>query len=99
MEMKSVLAKKAVARQPEVLPSSKPWSNPEATLVRKWFRRATIVRTVLFPKGTLSRVRASTLLTDIPKTRKMQSLRQERLASALHLARALTKVKSESIHP
>jgi hypothetical protein len=58
-----------------------------------------MARSVLFPKGTLSRVRAAILFTEIPKTRKMQRLRQERLASALHVAGALTKVKSESFQP
>jgi len=76
-----------------------PSSKPDATLVRKRFRQATFARSVLFPKGTLSRVRAAIPLAGVRKAREMQSLRQERLASALHLARALTKVKSQSFQP
>jgi hypothetical protein len=63
---------------------------------RKRFRRATIALSVLFLKGTVSRVRAAILLTGIPKTRKMQSFEQQRLASALHLATALRKAKGTS---
>jgi len=77
--MKSVLAKKAVARRLEILPAA---SHPR-------LRRAAIGSRLLFLKGTVSRVRAAILLTRISKTRKMRSLRQQRLASALQLARAL----------
>jgi hypothetical protein len=66
---------------------------------RKRFRRAAIAVSVLFLKGTVSRVRAALLLTGIRKARKMQSLRRQHLASALHLGRALTKAKSQSFQP
>jgi DNA-binding protein Fis len=66
---------------------------------RKCDGYATVGSYVLFLKGTVSRVRAAILLTGIRKTRKMRSLRQQRLASALQLARALTKAKSQSFQP
>jgi hypothetical protein len=50
----------------------------------------------LFLEGTVSRVRAAILPTGICKANKMQRLRQQGLARALHLARAPRKAKRKA---
>jgi hypothetical protein len=57
---------------------------------------AKLALSVLFLEGTVSRVDAAMPFTGIRKTRKRQSLRQQRLASTLHLEKTSTKAKSQN---
>lgn len=89
MGMKCARVKRAAARQPDaVLPTKK-------SLLRQGslFRVAGFGRIALYPEGTMFRVDAVLLFMVICKTRKMQKLSRERLASALHLVKVSRKTK------
>jgi hypothetical protein len=60
-------------------------------------RVARFAPVALYPEGTMSRVDAVLLFTGFCKTREMQSLQRERLASALHIEKVSRKSKSRNL--
>src|SRR5271169_3292164 len=94
MATKCARAKRAAARQPDAhFPGTSP------CIREGWqFPLARSVSISLYPEGTVSRIEAAILFADICNTRKMQSLRWDRLASALQPEKVSLKSKSQGLN-